>query len=40
MVKWLRVYFDRKLTFEYHTKSLAARGENAVSSFTMLANTV
>jgi ribonuclease HI len=39
-VKWLGVLFDRKLRFEHHAKSLAARGENAVSSFTMLANTV
>jgi len=39
-VRWLGVYFDRKLRFEHHAKSLAARGENTVSSFTMLANTI
>ena len=39
-VRWLGVYFDRKLRFEHHAKALAARGENTVSSFTMLANTV
>ena len=39
-VRWLGVYFDRKLRFEHHAKLLAARGENAVSSFTMLANTI
>jgi ribonuclease HI len=39
-VRWLGVHFDRKLRFEHHAKALAARGENAVSSFTMLANTV
>ena len=38
--KWLGVYFDRRLRFEHHAKFLAAKGENAVSSFTMLANTV
>jgi ribonuclease HI len=39
-VKWLGVVFDRKLRFEHHAKSLAARGENAVASFIMLANTI
>jgi hypothetical protein len=39
-VRWLGVYFDRKLRFEHHAKLLAARGENTVSSFTMLANTI
>ena len=39
-VRWLGVHFDRKLLFNYHTKILAARGENTVNSITMLANTV
>ena len=29
-VRWLGIYFDRKLHFEHHTKLLAARGKNAV----------
>jgi len=40
MVRWLRVYFNRKLRFQKHATILAARGENTVSSLTMLANTV
>jgi len=39
-VRWLGVYFDRKLRFQKHASILAARGENAVSGLTMLANTV
>jgi ribonuclease HI len=39
-VKWLGVYFDRRLRFEHHAKQLAAKGENAVNGLTMLANTV
>lgn len=39
-VRWLGVYFDRKLRFQKHTTILAARGDNAVSGLTMLANTV
>jgi len=38
-VRWLGVYFDRKLRFQKHATILAARGENAVSGLTMLANT-
>lgn len=39
-VRWLGVHFDRKLQFVQHVKLAAARGENAVSGMTMLANTV
>ena len=39
-VRWLGVHFDRKLLFNHHVKILADRGENAVNSLTMLANTV
>ncbi|PPQ85685.1 hypothetical protein CVT25_002136 [Psilocybe cyanescens] len=39
-VRWLGVYFDRKLSFDRHIKILASRGENAVAALTMLANTV
>ena len=39
-VKWLGVYFDRKLLFNHHVKTLAARAETAVRGLTMLANTV
>lgn len=39
-VRWLGVYFDRKLRFQKHASILAARGENAVSGLTMLANTL
>jgi len=39
-VRWLRVYFDRKLCFQKHANILAARGENTVSGLTMLTNTV
>ena len=39
-VKWLGVYFDRKLSFNYHVDTTAARAENAVKALTMLANTV
>ena len=39
-VRWLGVYFDRKLRFQKHTTILAARGESTVSSLTMLANTI
>ena len=39
-VRWLGVHFDRKLTFNHHVKVVAARGENAVNSLAMLANTV
>jgi len=39
-VRWLGVYFDCKLRFQKHATILAARGENTVSSLTMLANTI
>lgn len=39
-VRWLGVYFDRKLRFQKHATILAARGESAVSGLTMLANTI
>ena len=39
-IRWLGVYFDRKLRFEQHVKQLATRGENTVNGLTMLANTV
>ena len=40
VVKWLGVHFDRKLRFHQHVKIAAARGDNAVNSLKMLANTV
>ena len=39
-VKWLGVHFDRKLLFNHHAKIAAAKGENAVNSLRMLANTI
>jgi ribonuclease HI len=39
-VKWLGVYFDRKLLFNHHVKILAGRAGKAVGSLVMLANTV
>ncbi len=39
-VKWLGVYFDRKLLFNEHVKNMAAKAEKAVSGMSMLANTV
>ena len=39
-IKWLGVHFDRKLLFNHHVKILAARGEIAVNSLRMLANTI
>ena len=39
-VKWLGIHFDRKLLFNHHVKIAAARGEIAVNSLHMLANTV
>lgn len=39
-VKWLGVHFDRKLLFNHHVKSLAARCETSVNGMAMLANTV
>jgi hypothetical protein len=39
-VKWLGVYLDRKLLFNHHVKTLAARAENTVNGLTMLSNTV
>jgi Reverse transcriptase (RNA-dependent DNA polymerase)/Endonuclease-reverse transcriptase len=38
-VKWLGVHFDRKLRFSHHTKIAASKGDNAVNSLHMLANT-
>ena len=39
-VKWLGVHFDRKLRFQHHVKTAAAKGENAVNALKMLSNTV
>ena len=39
-VRWLGVFFNRKLRFDHHAKLLATRGNNAVSGLSMLANTV
>ncbi|EPT02068.1 hypothetical protein FOMPIDRAFT_1106783, partial [Fomitopsis schrenkii] len=38
--KWLGVYLDRTLSFDYHVKQLAARAERAVNGMGLLANTV
>ncbi len=39
-VKWLGVYFDRKLLFNKHVKNMAAKADKVVSGMSMLANTV
>ena len=39
-MRWLGVYFDRKLRFQKHATILAAQGESAVSGLTMLANMI
>ncbi|KAJ6463875.1 hypothetical protein C8R45DRAFT_769490, partial [Mycena sanguinolenta] len=39
-VKWLGVYFDHRLTFTHHVKTLSAHAANTVNGLTMLANTV
>ncbi|KAE9407951.1 hypothetical protein BT96DRAFT_764117, partial [Gymnopus androsaceus JB14] len=39
-VKWLGVYFDQKLTFNYHVKAMAESAGKAMGSLVMLANTV
>ncbi|KAI5899136.1 uncharacterized protein SCHCODRAFT_02485960, partial [Schizophyllum commune H4-8] len=39
-VRWLGIFFDRKLLFNRHVQTLAARAENTVQGLTMLANTV
>lgn len=39
-VKWLGMYFDRKLTFNHHVKAMAARAEKTVNRLSMLANTI
>ncbi|KAF8828234.1 hypothetical protein HHX47_DHR4000457 [Lentinula edodes] len=40
VVRWLGVYFDRKLLFNHHVKTLAGSAGKAVGSLIMLANTV
>ena len=39
-VRWLGLYFDRKLCFQKHASILATWGENTVSGLTMLTNTI
>ncbi|TFY57753.1 hypothetical protein EVJ58_g6828 [Rhodofomes roseus] len=39
-IKWLGVYMDRGLTFDFHVKQMAARAEKTVNGLSMLANTV
>lgn len=39
-VKWLGVYFDRKLLFNEHVKNMAAKADKAVSGMSMPANTI
>jgi ribonuclease HI len=39
-IRWLGVYFDRKLTFKSHIRQLADRAREAVNASRMLANTV
>lgn len=39
-VRWLGVYFDRKLSFKHHIKLMETKGTNAVCGLAMLANTV
>ena len=39
-VKWLGIYFDRKLLFNHHVKTMATKAMVTVRKLTMLANTV
>ena len=39
-VRWLGVYFDRRLLFNEHVNTLASRAEAVVGRMAMLANTV
>ncbi|KAJ6593027.1 hypothetical protein B0H19DRAFT_1055680 [Mycena capillaripes] len=39
-IKWLGVYLDKKLLFNHHVKTLAARAENTVNGLSRLSNTV
>ncbi|KAL6309790.1 hypothetical protein BKA93DRAFT_715390, partial [Sparassis latifolia] len=39
-VRWLGVYFDRKLTFHQHVKNMAGKAMKATNALSMLANTV
>ena len=38
-VRWLGVYFDRKLLFNKHVTKIASRAEAAIANMSMLANT-
>ncbi|KAF8587512.1 hypothetical protein K439DRAFT_1337973, partial [Ramaria rubella] len=40
VIKWLGIYFDRKLTFNEHVKRMAGRAEKTINGLSMLANTV
>ncbi|KAF8583295.1 hypothetical protein K439DRAFT_71950 [Ramaria rubella] len=39
-VKWLGIYFDRKLTFNEHVKCMIGKAEKSINGLSMLANTV
>ena len=39
-VRWLGVYFDRKLLFNKHIAKITSKAEAAVASISMLANTI
>ncbi|KAF8573704.1 hypothetical protein K439DRAFT_1374547, partial [Ramaria rubella] len=39
-VKWLGIYFDRKLIFNEHVKCMIGKAEKTIKGLSMLANTV
>lgn len=39
-IRWLGIFFDRKLSFNYHVDQLAAKGERAVQCLQILGNTI
>lgn len=39
-MRWLGIYFDSRLSFKYHAKKMASKGQKAVSGLNMLGNTV
>ncbi|KAF9256531.1 hypothetical protein L218DRAFT_796791, partial [Marasmius fiardii PR-910] len=39
-IRWLGMFFDRKLRFDKHAKLMAVSCDGAVSGLTMLANTI
>jgi len=39
-IRWLGVYFDHKLLYNYHVTKMAVKAENAIACISILANTV